>query len=60
MANGLPEWDYHPTGLLSFEFEHRYLWGEAPRRSSATRKSSGSKTWQAILPSGSQCMPQPS
>lgn len=28
-----PEWDYHSTGLLSFEFDNRYLWGEAPRRS---------------------------
>jgi hypothetical protein len=29
-----PEWDYHPTGQLSFEFEHVYvLRGLAPRRS---------------------------
>ncbi|MCG7363911.1 hypothetical protein MHZ93_21880 [Roseomonas sp. ACRSG] len=29
-----PEWDYHPTGLLSFELEHVYAPGGAsPRRS---------------------------
>lgn len=29
-----PEWDYHPTGHLSFEFEQVYLFrGTAPRRS---------------------------
>ena len=28
-----PEWDYHPTGLLSFELEHFYLMGSSPRRS---------------------------
>jgi hypothetical protein len=29
-----PEWDYHPTGQLSFEFEHIYVWsGSSPRRS---------------------------
>jgi hypothetical protein len=29
-----PEWDYHPTGLLSFELEHVYVPGGAsPRRS---------------------------
>lgn len=29
-----PEWDYHPTGQLSFEFEHVYVFqGAAPRRS---------------------------
>lgn len=29
-----PEWDHHPTGQLSFEFEHVYLFrGTAPRRS---------------------------
>ncbi|MCC6981764.1 MAG: hypothetical protein IT535_00700 [Bauldia sp.] len=29
-----PEWDYHPTGHLSFELEHVYLWqGGSPRRS---------------------------
>lgn len=29
-----PEWDYHPTGQLSFEFEQLYLFGgTAPRRS---------------------------
>ncbi len=28
------EWDYNPTGLLSFEFEHIYFWGgSSPRRS---------------------------
>ena len=28
------EWDYHPTGLLSFEFEHVFAWrGISPRRS---------------------------
>jgi hypothetical protein len=26
-----PEWDYHPTGQLAFEFEHAYVAG-APRR----------------------------
>ncbi|MGN6155387.1 MAG: hypothetical protein ACTHN4_06600 [Sphingomicrobium sp.] len=26
-----PEWDYHPTGQLAFEFEHAYVSG-APRR----------------------------
>jgi hypothetical protein len=30
----LPEWDYHPTGQLSFEFEQVYVFrGSAPRRS---------------------------
>ncbi len=28
-----PEWDYHPTGKLSFEFEQCYLLGGSPRRS---------------------------
>src|SRR3546814_4006555 len=28
-----PEWDYHPTGKLSFELEHRYLLAGSPRRS---------------------------
>ncbi len=29
-----PEWDYHPTGQLSFELEHIYVFGgAAPRRS---------------------------
>jgi hypothetical protein len=28
-----PEWDYHPTGKLSFEFEQCYLRGGSPRRS---------------------------
>ena len=28
-----PEWDYHPTGRLSFELEHFYLMGSSPRRS---------------------------
>lgn len=28
-----PEWDYHPTGQLSFELEHAYLMGGSPRRS---------------------------
>lgn len=28
-----PEWDYHPTGKLSFELEHFYLLGSSPRRS---------------------------
>lgn len=29
-----PEWDYHPTGQLSFEFEQVYVFGgTAPRRS---------------------------
>jgi len=28
-----PEWDYHPTGRLSFELEHCYLLGGSPRRS---------------------------
>ena len=29
-----PEWDYHPTGQLSFEFEQVYIFrGTAPRRS---------------------------
>ena len=27
------EWDYHPTGQLSFELEHFYLMGSSPRRS---------------------------
>lgn len=27
------EWDYHPTGQLSFELEHTYLMGASPRRS---------------------------
>jgi hypothetical protein len=27
-----PEWDYHPTGQLSFELEHFYLMGTTPRR----------------------------
>lgn len=29
-----PEWDYLPTGQLSFELEHVYVWnGQSPRRS---------------------------
>lgn len=28
-----PEWDYHPTGLLSFELEQFYFMGSSPRRS---------------------------
>lgn len=28
-----PEWDYHPTGLLAFEFEQSHLLGGSPRRS---------------------------
>lgn len=28
-----PEWDYHPTGQLSFELEHFYFMGASPRRS---------------------------
>jgi hypothetical protein len=28
-----PEWDYHPTGLLSFELEQFYLLSGSPRRS---------------------------
>jgi hypothetical protein len=28
-----PEWDYHPTGQLSFELEHCYTLGSSPRRS---------------------------
>lgn len=28
-----PEWDYHPTGLLTLEFEEKYLRGGTPRRS---------------------------
>ncbi|WP_188643276.1 hypothetical protein [Tsuneonella deserti] len=28
-----PEWDYHPTGKLSFELENCYLLGGGPRRS---------------------------
>lgn len=28
-----PEWDYHPTGQLSFELEQCYLLGGSPRRS---------------------------
>jgi len=28
-----PEWDYHPTGLFSFELEHFYFLGSSPRRS---------------------------
>ncbi len=29
-----PEWDFHTTGQLSFEFEHLYIWsGQSPRRS---------------------------
>ena len=27
-----PEWDYHPTGQLSFELEQAYLLGGGPRR----------------------------
>lgn len=28
------EWDWHPTGQLSFELEHIYIWsGSSPRRS---------------------------
>lgn len=27
-----PEWDYHPTGQIAFEFEHKYLLGTSPRR----------------------------
>jgi hypothetical protein len=27
-----PQWDYHPTGALTFEFEGRYLSGGTPRR----------------------------
>jgi len=31
---GLPDFDYTPTGQLSFEFEHIYFWsGSSPRRS---------------------------
>jgi len=31
---GLPDFDYIPTGQLSFEFEHIYFWsGSSPRRS---------------------------
>jgi hypothetical protein len=28
-----PEWDYRPTGQLTFEFEQSYFWGLSPRRS---------------------------
>ncbi|TGX53703.1 hypothetical protein E5A73_09995 [Sphingomonas gei] len=28
-----PEWDYRPTGQLSFEFEQVCFWGGSPRRS---------------------------
>ncbi|MFN3725257.1 MAG: hypothetical protein ACK4SZ_03015 [Allosphingosinicella sp.] len=29
-----PEWEWHPTGQLSFELEHVYVWkGTSPRRS---------------------------
>lgn len=28
-----PEWDYHPSGKLSFELEQSYFWGSSPRRS---------------------------
>lgn len=28
-----PEWDYHPTGQLTFELEQTYLLGGSPRRS---------------------------
>ncbi|RYL99966.1 hypothetical protein EWH10_06430 [Sphingobium fuliginis] len=28
-----PEWDYHPNGLMAFEFDQRYFWGSSPRRS---------------------------
>lgn len=28
-----PEWDYHPTGQLSFELEQHYFWDASPRRS---------------------------
>lgn len=28
-----PEWDYHPTGQLSFELDQRSLWDANPRRS---------------------------
>lgn len=28
-----PEWDYHPTGQLTFEFENSYFWDLSPRRS---------------------------
>lgn len=27
------EWDYHPTGQLSFELEQHYFWDASPRRS---------------------------
>lgn len=27
------EWDYHPSGKLSFELEQNYFWGSSPRRS---------------------------
>jgi len=27
-----PEWDYHPTGQIAFELEHKYLLGTSPRR----------------------------
>lgn len=28
-----PEWDYHPTGQLSFELDQHYFWDASPRRS---------------------------
>ena len=32
-APRFPEWDYHPTGQLSFELDQHYFWDASPRRS---------------------------
>jgi hypothetical protein len=55
-----PEWDYHPTGQLSFEFEQVYVFGggTAPRRSFRDARSSGSRIWPARSAWGWRCSPR--
>lgn len=46
------EWDYHPSGKLSFELEQCYLWGTSPRRSFRDAKIQRLETMAADIAVG--------
>jgi hypothetical protein len=55
-----PEWDYHPTGRLSFEFEQVYVFGgdTAPRRSFRDAKIQRLETMASEIGVGWRCSPR--
>jgi hypothetical protein len=56
LSNRLPEWDYHPTGQLSFELEHNYLLAGAPRRAFRDAKTQRLETMASDMAVGLMVM----